>query len=156
MNVSTFADMQSEFMQRIQQAVYCSLATIDRRGRPRSRIMHPIWDGPVGWVISWPESHKAKHLDLNPYVSLAYIQDKDKPVYVDAVAEWIDDVAEKHRIWDLHKTTPAPLGFDPQPHYETIKNQYYGLLRFTPWRIELGDLHGQPIVWRPETVAKVT
>ena len=90
MEVTTFADMEAEFLERIQKAVYCSMATIDRKGRPRSRIIHPVWDGPIGWVISWPESHKAKHLKHNPYVSLAYIPDKNKPVYVDAVAEWID------------------------------------------------------------------
>jgi Pyridoxamine 5'-phosphate oxidase len=148
MEVTTFADLQSDFMKRIQEAVYCSMATIDRRGRPRSRIMHPIWDGSIGWVISWPESHKAKHLEDNPYVSLAYIYDKNKPVYVDALAEWIDAEGEKHRIWELHRMTPPPLGFDPQPHYGSIHHKYYGLLRLTPWRIELGDLQSGSIVWR--------
>ena len=149
MEVSTFEEIQLEFMQRVTKAVYCSMATIDRKGRPRSRMMHPIWDGPTGWVISWPESHKAKHLQANPYVSLAYIQDRDKPVYVDCSAEWIDEVGEKERIWKLHQTTPPPLGFDPQPHYGTIHHQYYGLLRFRPWRIEVGNLQGESIIWRP-------
>ena len=149
MNVVRFEDLQAEFLARVSQAVYCSMATIDRKGRPRSRIMHPIWDGPIGWAISWPESHKAKHLAHNPHVSLAYIYDKNKPVYVDAVAEWMDDVGEKHRIWQLHKTTPPPLGFDPQPHYGSIDHRYYGLLKFTPWRIELGNLAGEPIIWQP-------
>jgi hypothetical protein len=154
MEVQTFAEIQPEFMKRIQKAVYCSMATIDRRGRPRSRMLHPIWDGPTGWVISWPESHKAKHLEHNPYVSLAYIQDRDKPVYIDATAEWEYSEAEKYRIWDLHKTTPPPLGFDPQPHYENIHHRYYGLLKFTPWRIELGYLQGEPIIWRSTLPAK--
>ena len=152
MEVSTFEEIESEFMQRVTKAVYCSMATIDRKGRPRSRMMHPIWDGPTGWVISWPESHKAKHLQANPYVSLAYIQDRDKPVYVDCSAEWIDEVREKERIWKLHQTTPPPLGFDPQPHYGTVHHRYYGLLRFRPWRIELGKLQGEPIIWRPGSI----
>jgi general stress protein 26 len=146
--VLRFADIQPEFMDRVQKAVYCNMATIDRQGRPRSRIMHPIWDGFVGWVISWPESHKAKHLAHNPYISLAYIHDRNKPVYVDAVAEWIDSVSERTRIWDLHKATPPPLGFDPQPHYGTIDNQYFGLLRLTPWRIELANIGAESVIWR--------
>jgi len=150
MEVSNFTEMQEELISRIQKAVYCSVATVDRKGRPRSRIMHPIWDGHIGRVISWPQSHKTKHLHVNPYVSLAYIQDSLKPVYVDAVAEWVDDVNEKHRIWELHKSTPAPLGFDLEPHYGLINHLYYGLLRFTPWRIALGDLRGEPIIWRQE------
>jgi general stress protein 26 len=153
MEVLSFADMQSEFMERIQSAVYCSMATVDLKGRPRSRILHPIWDGPSGWVISWPESHKARHLEHNPYVSLAYIQDIKKPVYIDALAEWIDDDGEKQRIWNLHQMTPSPLGFDPQPHYGTIHHPYFGLLRFTPWRIELGALNGEPIIWRHRGVS---
>jgi general stress protein 26 len=148
MEVSTFDEMQAEFISRIQKAVYCNMATVDRKGRPRSRIMHPIWDGRIGWVISWPESHKTKHLQFNPYVSLAYIQDTSKPVYVDATAEWVNDVDEKHRIWELHKSTPPPLGFDPEPHYSSIDHPNFGLLRFTPWRITLGDLNGEPVIWR--------
>jgi hypothetical protein len=135
-------------MARVQAAVYCSMATVDLKGRPRSRIMHPIWDGPTGWAISWPESHKARHLEHNPHVSLAYIYDRDKPVYVDAVAEWLADEGEKLRIWKLYEITPPPLGFDPQPHYGDIHHKYFGLLRFTPWRIELGNLQGKPVVWR--------
>jgi general stress protein 26 len=150
MEISKFTDIQPEFMMRVGEAVYCSMATIDRKHRPRSRIMHPIWDGPIGWVISWPESHKAKHLERNSHVSLAYIHNKEKPVYVDCVAEWIDDIGEKQRIWELHQTTPPPLGFDPQPHYKTISHRYYGLLKFAPWRIELGNLQGEPIIWRPK------
>jgi general stress protein 26 len=86
--------------------------------------MHPIWDGPIGWVISWPASHKATHLRHNPAVSLTYFHDKERPVYVDGIAEWVDAPEEKQRIWELHRTTPPPLGFDPQPHYGTIDHPY--------------------------------
>ena len=148
MEAANFEDIQAEFMRRVAQAVYCSMATVDLKNRPRSRIMHPVWDGPTGWAISWPQSHKTKHLQANPHVSLAYIQDKEKPVYVDCTAAWVDDDREKERIWELHKATPPPLGFDPQPHYGTIHHPYYGLLKFTPWRIELGNLGGESVIWR--------
>jgi general stress protein 26 len=148
MEVQTFAEIRPEFMARVSQAVYCTMATVDRLNRPRSRIMHPVWDGPTGWVISWPESHKARQLAHNPYVSLAYIHDKENPVYADCRAEWIDNLAEKQRIWELHQTLPAQLGFDPQPHYGSIHNPYYGLLKLTPWRIELAHLGGEPVIWR--------
>jgi general stress protein 26 len=148
MEIQRFEEMQAEFLARVSQVVYCTMATVDRRNRPRSRVIHPIWDGPIGWLISWPESHKAKHLARNPAVSLAYIPDKEKPVYVDGIAEWVDTIEEKQRIWDLHRTTPAPLGFDPGPHYGTIEHRYYGLLKITPWRIELGNLYGEPLIWR--------
>ena len=148
--VTTFAEIAEEFLARVTRAVYCNMATVDRQGRPRSRMLHPIWEGPIGWSISWPASHKAKHLAHTPYVSLAYIQEKEKPVYVDCRAEWIEDEAEQWRIWALHQQIPPPLGFDPEPHYGDIQHHYFGLLKFTPWRIELGNLYGEPVVWRAE------
>jgi general stress protein 26 len=99
-------------------------------------------------VISWPQSHKAKHLAHNPHVSLAYLPDKARPVYIECVAEWITERTEQQRVWTLHQTIPPPLGFDPQPHYGTLDNHDFGLLRFTPWRIELGNLGGEALVWR--------
>jgi general stress protein 26 len=148
--LSDFAEMQAEFMRRVSAGVYCTLTTVDGKNRPRSRIMHPIWDGPTGWIISWPASHKAKHLLHNPAVSLAYIAEPHKPVYVDGRAAWVESVDEKVRIWQLHQTLPPPLGFDPQPHYGSIDNPYYGLLRITPWRIELAQLQGESLIWRPQ------
>lgn len=146
--IANFAELQAEFMARVTQAVYCIVATVDRQNRPRTRVMHPIWEGSTGWVISWPQSHKAKHLAANPHVSLAYLPETAKPVYVECVVEWIDDRAEMQRVWELHQTIPAPLGFDPQPHYDTIDHHYYGILKFTPWRIELGNLGGEALVCR--------
>ena len=139
-------------MRRVSQTVYCAMATVDRQGRLRSRIVHPVWEGSTGWVISRRLSPKAKHLQNNPHVSLAYIQDKDRPVYVDCTAAWVDDPAGKQRTWDLLKATPAPLGFDPAPFYRGIDDPNFGVLTLTPWRVELYTLGGESIIWRqPES-----
>lgn len=150
MEVSQFKDIQTEFMDRLQQAVYCNVATVDPKGRPRSRVMHVVWDGPIGWVITDPASYKTRHLANNPFVSLAYISSPYKPVYVDCTAAWINETGEKQRVWELHQTIPPPLGFDPTPHYGSIEHKYYGLLRFTPWRMELATLGAESLIWRPE------
>lgn len=149
MNAMDFQAIQAEFMNRAQQAVYCNVATVDRKGRPRSRVMHVVWDGPTGWVITSPASHKARHLASNPYVSLAYLASPMKPVYADCIAAWVEDVQEKQRIWELHKQIPPPLGFDPTPHYGTIEHRHFGLLRFIPWRLELAELGSESLIWRP-------
>jgi general stress protein 26 len=148
MEVSTFEAIRTEFQERVANDVYCSMATIDRSDRPRSRIVHPIWDGPIGWVISWPDSHKAKHLKHNPHVSLAYIRDKDRPVYVDCTARWVADPNEKQRVWELIKATPPPVGFDPEQFFDGIEDPYFGLLQLTPWRVELYTLGGETTIWR--------
>lgn len=51
-SVENFSEIEGEFMRRVSQAVYCNMATIDRHNRPRSRMVHPVWDGPIGWLIS--------------------------------------------------------------------------------------------------------
>jgi hypothetical protein len=151
MEIVQFEDIQAEFMARAQHAVYCNVATVDPKGRPRSRVMHVVWDGPIGWVITAPWSHKGGHIAANPYVSLAYISHPMKPVYADCTAAWVQDTAEKQRVWELHKTIPPPLGFDPADGYGTIEHKDFGLLQFTPWRIELAELGSESWIWRPSS-----
>jgi general stress protein 26 len=136
MKVEQFAEIEAEFIERVHRMVWCSAATIDGQGRPRSRILHPIWEGQTGWIGTTRESHKTKHLAKNPYLSLAYITDINKPVYVDCKAEWMDDLAVKKRIWDLFKQTPPPLGYDPGTTYKGVDVDF-GVLKLTPWRIDL-------------------
>lgn len=148
MEVSTFAELQAEFLARVGKHVYANMATIDTKDRPRSRIVHPIWEGSTGWIISWPDTPKSKHLAHNPYVSLSYIQDFEKPVYVECIAEWKHEREEKLRVWEVIKATPPPMGFDPEPHFGTIDHIHFGLLELTPWRIEVFTLREEPIIWR--------
>jgi general stress protein 26 len=140
--VSTFAEIEPEFIERVHRMVWCSVATVDRRGRPRSRILHTIWEGATGWTATRRHSLKSTHLAHNPYVSLAYVSDVVRPVYVEARAAWAEDLADKQRIWDLFRTAPPPLGYDPEPIFQRVDNPEYGLLRLTPWRIELADVSG--------------
>jgi hypothetical protein len=147
MQATSFEALQAEFMTRVQQAVYCNVATVDLKGRPRSRVMHLVWEGSTGWVVTWPESPKARHLANNHHVSIAYLSDPRKPVYVESTAEWITTTEEQLRVWELYKT--IPLGFDLTPHYGTIEHKFFGLLRFRPWRIELAELWKESLIWRP-------
>ena len=59
------------FMETAQRIVYCSLATVDRRGRPRSRLVHAVWeragDRIVGWVGSRPTGEDFVALRLDPW-----------------------------------------------------------------------------------------
>jgi hypothetical protein len=46
------------FVEMDHQIVWCSVATVDRAGRPRSRVLHPIWvwseEALTGWVATMP------------------------------------------------------------------------------------------------------
>jgi hypothetical protein len=137
LKITDFSTIETEFIRRVHTMVWCSVATIDQKGRPRSRILHPIWEGSTGWIGTHRNSHKSHHLEGNPHVSLAYIADVMKPVYVDCVTQWIDDLGEKQRIWALFKNTPPPLGYDPAHDYISPDHENFGLLKLTPWRIDL-------------------
>src|SRR5947209_5896780 len=144
MKIATFAEIADEFLERVNKAVWCNVATIDTKGRPRSRILHPIWQGEVGWITTRRGSPKERHLQEHPFVSLAYIADVVKPVYVDCKAEWIEDLVIKHHIWQLLQNTPPPLGFDPAPIYGSVDHPEFGLLKLTPWRVEVTSVATVP------------
>ena len=67
--VSSFSEIEREFIERVQKSVWCSVATVDAKNRPRSRLQHPIWEGATGWIATSRTSLKAKHLANNPYVA---------------------------------------------------------------------------------------
>ncbi len=146
--VATFDAVAEEFTRRAHTMVWCNVATVDARGRPRSRVLHPIWEGTTGWIGTRRESPKARHLAANPYVSLAYVSDVAAPAYAECVAEWVDDSATKERIWDLFKAAPAPLGYDPAPIFGDLPG--FGLLKLTPWRVQLLEAPATQVVWESE------
>jgi general stress protein 26 len=147
--VSTFAEIEDEFLQRVRTMVYCSAATIDLHQRPRSRVLHPIWEERTGWVTTGPNTAKAAQLAANPFTSLAFIADPFKPVYVECRATWQNDPATRQRIWDLFKT----FGVDLAVSWGHVESSTYAVLRLDPWRIELYDLLDQHNrkVWQAES-----
>ncbi|MEX0750282.1 MAG: pyridoxamine 5'-phosphate oxidase family protein [Dehalococcoidia bacterium] len=154
METASFDEIADEFNARVARIVWCTVATVDLKGRPRTRILHPIWEGSTGWIGTSRNSHKAKHLAKNAHVSLSYWDQQHQQIYADCKAEWVDDPSAKQRIWDLYKSTPPPLGYDPAiipPWSGGPNGGEFGVLKLTPWRIELSALlpPGQAsIVWR--------
>ena len=138
--VTSFFEIESEFVARVHTMVWCNMATLDTKNRLRSRIVHPIWESAVGWASARPHSLKAMHLLHNPHVSLAYISDIAKPIYVVCTAEWEEDRAKKRHVWDLFLTTAPPAGFDLGNIFKGLDDPEFGVLKFTPWRIELFDI----------------
>jgi general stress protein 26 len=155
MRVTTFAEIEEAFLQRVHAAVWCSFATVDAHGRPRSRLLHTIWEstweGPTGWIATRRHSPKGRDLEHNSNVSLAYVADVVYPVYVEAAAHWDDTLATRQHVWDLFLHAPPPLGYDPAPIYGQVDAPDYGVLQIRPHRIELGNVSGtgeRRLVWR--------
>ena len=154
--MTEFADLADKFKAITERIVWCTVATVDTQGRPRSRILHPIWEGSTGWIATGRQSHKAKHLAANPYVSLSYWDPQHEQTMIECRAEWQDDAATKARIWDLLKTTPEPVGYDPAAFWQAgPTDPTFGVLKLTPWRLEVWSLaamaQGEPAqVWRQD------
>ncbi len=110
MDVQQFSEIEPEFEARTHRIVWCAVATMDRQGRPRTRILHPIWEGATGWVATGRHSLKERHLVANPYVSLSYWDVQQNQVYADCRAEREDSADEngvsggstraRRHLWD--------------------------------------------------------
>jgi general stress protein 26 len=148
-DVATFDDIADEFQKRIQRIVWCTFGTVDSTGRPRSRILHPIWEGATGWIATGRSSLKAKHIAANPYVTLCYWDLQHEQVIADCRADWEDSVEEKRRLWDLYLHTPPPMGYDLAKLWPAgPEDPTLGFLRLTPWRIELSGISAAAQPWQ--------
>jgi general stress protein 26 len=154
MDVDSFDDIAEEFQARIARIAWATVATVAADGAPRTRILHPIWEGSTGWIATTSGSFKMRQLRRDPRVSLTYWDQTHDNVHIEAVATVAEDDADRHRIWDLFVATPPPLGYDPIAFWKGGRTDpAYALLRLTPTRIELTGLRhrstGQPpLVWR--------
>jgi hypothetical protein len=148
-----FDGMSEEFLARVFTVVWCNVATVDGKGRPRSRILHPYWEAtpdPVGWILTRRNSFKGTLLERNPYISCAYVADITKPVYAECATSWVEEIEEKQRIWDAFRHAPAPMGYDPALIFSQVDDPGLGLLRLDPWRIQVEQLPpGIRKVWTP-------
>jgi general stress protein 26 len=148
--IEAFSEIRDAFLERVNQHVYCNLATVDPQGRPRSRVIHVIWEESTGWITTFPTLPKARHLAANPYVSLGYVADVTAPVYAECRAEWVADLVEKQRVWHMIASLAPPLGFDPTPIYGAPDDPRFGVLKLTPWRIQVTDPPAYHRIWQPK------
>lgn len=155
MDVASFSDIAEDFNERVSRIVWATVTTTDRKGRPRSRLLHPMWEGTTGYIMTSPKSHKAKHLAANPYVSVSYWDPRHDTVFAECKAGWVEEPAEKQRVFDLFKDAPEPYGYDGSMFWPGgAADPGFGAMKLMPWRIELWSLGematGKPArVWRP-------
>ncbi len=137
-NVKSFDEIAKTFDERARRIVWCTVTTVDTQGRPFSRILHPIWEGSTGWIATGRQTLKAKHLAANPWVALSYWTPEHDTIMASCRAEWCDDMLTRQRIWNLLKSTPEPVGYDPALFWRGgVTDPSFGVLKLTPRRIEL-------------------
>jgi hypothetical protein len=145
-----------------RRVVWCALTTVGPDGRPRNRVVHPVWesvggpdgDGGVrGWVTTRRSPLKTAHLAANPHVGCAYSGADHDVAYFDCTAKWADR-AERHHAWEVCRSLPDPAGFDPATIWpDGPDSPGAEVLRLDPYRVQVGlaaDLAtgAPPRTWR--------
>ena len=131
----------ADFVAIAHRIVWCTLATVDGRGRPRSRLVHPVWTagpggGLVGRVASRRTSPKAAHLTATPYASCSYWDPGHDVAVAECHASWDPDPA---RSWSVFAEHPPPVGFDPSAMFAGgLDGPDAGIVVLRPWRVRWG------------------
>jgi hypothetical protein len=151
------------FVEMAHRIVWCNAATVDTRGRPRSRVLHPIWqwDGEslTGWVGTVPTPLKRAHLEKCPYLSLGYWAPSQDNCVAECRAAWAFEGETRRFVWSLFLNTPAPLGYDPAiiPGWKSPESESFAAIRLIPWRLRvfpgsvLMGQGGEILTWRAES-----
>ncbi|MEV2275767.1 pyridoxamine 5'-phosphate oxidase family protein [Nocardiopsis sp. NPDC049922] len=160
--VGDFGRIRGDFDRIVGSVVYATMTTVDGRGRPRARVLVPVWetdgDRPVGWLATHPTPVKTAHLAGNPHTTLSYWSPAQNTVAVDAVATWADAAGVRRRVWELYRVgSPPGAGYDPGAYWSTPDDPEFRVLRLDPWRIQVlrgADLvRGAPSrIWRAPDV----
>jgi hypothetical protein len=137
--------VQTAFTEVAHRIVWCTVATVDRRNRPRSRVLHPYWEiagGELtGWITTRPTPLKVAHLAHSPFASCSYWDATQDVAVAECRAEWVVDVAVKEHAWDLFRAAAEPLGHDPYAIWpEGPDDPGAGVLRLTPWRLRVAGM----------------
>jgi hypothetical protein len=146
------------FVEMAHRIVWCSAATVDSRGRPRSRILHPLWqwDGAqlVGWIGTGPSPIKRAHLAAHPYMSVSYWAPSHDTCVADCRAALVFDDETRTMVWNLLRTAPAPLGYDPGLFWASPTADSFAVLRLEPWRLRVMpgsvmlERKGETLTWQ--------
>lgn len=126
----------------IDDVVYATLATTGADGRPRTRVVHPVWwwdedRGPRGLITSRPTPVKVKHLAEQPYVSVSYWSPAHHTVTIDGDAAWVP-ADRLHAVWDEIAAAPGPVGFDPHTVWpDGPSSDDYAVIEVRPVRVRV-------------------
>lgn len=158
--MTNLAEVAPAFVKMAHEIVWASAATVDDKGRPRSRVLHPIWqwDGAnlVGWIATGPTPVKRAHLQQSPFVSLNYWSPSQDNCIAECKAAWAFDDETRTMVWELFANTPEPVGYNPSiiPEWTSPTDDAFAALRLEPWRLRVfpGTLllgqGGDLLTWR--------
>lgn len=141
--MNSLEETAAAFITMAHRIVWCSAATVDVEGRPRSRVLHPIWewdgDQLKGWICTSPTPTKRQHLHAQPYISLNYWCPDQDTCVAECRAQWAFDQETKSEIWEKFKSAPEPVGYDPAmiPAWTSSNSDNFAIITLEPWRLRI-------------------
>lgn len=158
--MTSLADIAPAFVATAHRIVWATVATVDTQGRPRSRILHPIWewdgDELVGWIGTGATPVKQAHLDSTPFASVTYWDPRHDVATAECHAVLLHDDETCIRVWEMLENGPEPVGYDPAivPVWTEPTAPTFSALRLDPWRLRvfpgtmLLEPTGEVLDWR--------
>jgi hypothetical protein len=144
MIMNPLSQVAPAFVAMAHRIVWATVATVDDHGRPRSRILHPIWqwDGAqlVGWIATSPTPAKRDHLTAHPYASVNYWDASHDTCVAECRAALLLDDETRVMVWNLFVDGPAPVGYDPNivPSWRGgPTSDAFAAIRLEPWRLRV-------------------
>lgn len=144
--MSTYRSTADAFVTMAHRIVWCTVATVDPAGRPRTRILHPLWEWDDtqrqlhGWIATSPTPIKRADLARTPNVSLTYWAPDHDTCTADCSAEWQLDDAARTDVWNRFASAPPPVGYDPAiipPWRGGPTSDAFAVLHLVPWRLRV-------------------
>src|SRR5262245_33033283 len=131
------------FVEMAHRIVWASVATVGPDDRPRTRILHPIWewDGTdlVGWIATAPTPLKRRHLEAHPFVSVKFWAQTHDTGAAGGGAGLLLDLPTREATLKLFAEGPEPVGYDPRiiPQWTSPDVEAFAVIRLQPWRLRV-------------------
>lgn len=141
--MNSLTETAPAFIEMAHRIVWATVATVDGNGRPRSRVLHPIWqwngEQLVGWIATGPTAVKRAHLQNSPFVSVNYWAPSHDTCVAECRATWAFDDETRQMVWDLFLNGPKPVGYDPSivPAWTSPTADAFAALKLEPWRLRV-------------------
>ena len=159
--MTSLGQIAPAFVGMAHSIVWASVTTVDADSKPRSRILHPIWqwDGVdlLGWIATVPTPVKRAHLAVHPDVAVSYWSPSHDTCASECLVEWYTDDETRTAVWEMFATGPEPVGYDPLiiPMWKDgPTSDSFAVLRLTPYRLRvmpgtvMTEGKGEVLSWR--------
>ena len=126
---------------RVSRIVWCTVATVDTKGRTRVRILHPMWEGSDRLDLHRPPQRQGEAPGEEP-VRVAVLLGPQARAGVRRLSRRVGGRPRREAAHlESLRVTPEPYGYKPAMFWPGgPAGADFGVLKCTPWRIQLGGL----------------